>query len=408
MKKSGLLILLLATTLSGDTMLTVGLIWSALKVNGSEMVLALALVMMSVVPYVFQKLVPSVQNLITSAPLYSFSVARGFGIIAALGGLVIPDPVLAWELYIMAGIFTVIIFITQQSLETALSNLVLDKKIDAKTASRILQGAIQLGAFIGATVGGMTIETTGLKSIFVILCGTFLIGALILRLLKELTKELSEETSKNSSSSESPVVDDVVRKKTLASELVLWSALVGIGVLAIQLGSFNYLIPIIFQKLKLWHAFDYGIVSASAGVGALLATTSLLPKRILNVASMLCFIAIGVLDVLLAMTNSVFISSVIALLLGFCFNTARISQRVFIYESVSSKGDGAEWAGRSTLIFQVIKSVAPLVLGLTLTSFGVNAAENVFITLGILMVLLATVLVVYQRNLHSPRIKVAK
>ncbi|WP_437989553.1 hypothetical protein [Sorangium sp. So ce145] len=367
------LIALLAVTLSGDTMLTVALVWTALASSKSTLPLGLTLALMSVAPYALQSAFPQLKSWISRAPLHAFAAARGAGLLVAVGALLLPSPMPLWTLYGVAGAFTITVFIVQQCIETTMASLVLRDVLSAGEASRMSQTSIQLGAFTGGALGGMLLERAGIRFTFIALIGTLAVGSLIPALLRDEVGGV-QRGRQLPSRDPGPQVRPARPSRSSSRSLLLWLALLGVLVLTIQLGSYNYLFPIVMQKGKLWHASDYGLVSASAGVGALLASLIVVAQRAERWQVLASVFVIALADTGLWITRSVVVAMALTFVLGYAFNTLRIRQRTLIFENVASDREGAEWAARTTVVFQVTKAALPILLALVIDASGVTRA----------------------------------
>lgn len=395
------LIVLLALTLSGDTMLTVALIWTVLSNSDSTLPLGLTLALMSAVPYTLQLIVPQLKAWIASGPVHAFAVARFAGLVVATGGLLLPSPIPMWAIYGAAGAFTVTVFMAQQSLETMMAGLALRKVLTAKEASRISQAGIQLGAFMGGALGGLLFEQAGIRWTFAALVGTLLVGTLIPVLLRETAGQLKNAIPAPSAGAAAGDDDAEARKASSSRAIILWLALLGIAALTVQLGGFNYLIPIILKKEKLWLASDYGLVSAAAGVGALLATMVVIGRRLDRWNVIASAFAIALADYGLWATGSVLFAGMLAFMVGYAFNTMRIRQRELIYENVVSDQEGVEWAGRTTVVFQVLKALMPLTLAMVIDLVGIQHAGPMFVILGCSVTVCLLILLIQQARLSA-------
>ncbi|WNG20889.1 hypothetical protein [Cystobacter fuscus] len=395
------LILLLAITLSGDTMLTVALIWTAMANSQSFLPLGMTLALMSAVPYTLQRVFPRMKEWIARRNMQAFATARFAGLLVAASGLLLPSPLPMWGLYAVAGAFTMTAFVAQQALESTMAGLSLRKVLSAKESARISQAGIQLGAFVGGALGGLLYERAGIKWTFVALIGTLAVGALIPALLPGSAEQLtSTHPSKEAGGSSTDATDDAPAADSSRS-LVLWLALVGIAVLTLHLGAYNYLVPIIMQKQKLWAVSDYGVVSAAAGFGALLATSIVIERRgeLWNVA--LSVVALALADYGLWATGSVLLGAALAFLIGYAFNTLRIWQRKIIFENVTTDEEGAEWAGRTTVVFQLLKAAVPLFLALAIDRMGTEQAGPMFVFAGCAIAMSLVLLITRQVRLVS-------
>ncbi|MBJ8032202.1 MFS transporter, partial [Bacillus cereus group sp. N21] len=70
-----------------------------------------------------------------------------------------------FTLYIFAGVFSIILFLSTQSLETYMSQMVLSGEIPAGKASNMLQTAIQIGAFGGNAIAGFMMNVGGFNNV---------------------------------------------------------------------------------------------------------------------------------------------------------------------------------------------------------------------------------------------------
>jgi hypothetical protein len=377
------LILLLAITLSGDTMLTVALIWTALSNSQSFLPLGLILALMSAVPYAIQLVLPRMKGWIARRSLHAFATARFAGFLVALTGLLLPAPLPMWGLYGIAGAFTMTAFVAQQSLESTMAGLALRQVLSAKEASRISQAGIQLGAFVGGALGGLLYERAGIQWTFVALIGTLAVGSLIPVLLRGTAEQLESDNPSPAHGAGGASRDATAALSADSPRAIaLWLALLGIAILTVHLGAYNYLIPIILQKGKQWAVSDYGLVSAAAGFGALLATVIVVGRRGERWNVTLSVFTIAIADYGLCAAGSVLLAAGLAFLIGYAFNTLRIWQRKLIFENVTSDQESVEWAGRTTVVFQLLKAAIPLLLALLIERLGTEQAGTLFVLTG--------------------------
>lgn len=392
------LIGVLAFTQSGDTMLNVALVWTALRESSSATTLSIVLTVMTIAPFLVQLLLPRTKQWMAGKPAEAFRIARLSGIAIGVAGLLLPAPLSLGVLYALAGAFAVVVYLAQQSLETMMSKFVLAGTIDSGEASRVLQSGTQLGAFVGGSLGGLLFETAGIRAIFIVLCATVFVGALAPTLLSRSAAKPSAERAGGAAAEAGP---KLVPGSPAQRLTVLWSALIAIGLLTVQVGGFNLFVPVLCEKVKHWQASDYGIVTASAGLGALVATVRLVPARF-QLALMLGAIGtIAACDVGLWLTGNVLLAALFAALAGFSVNTLRIAQRASIYENVANTEEGAEWSGRTTVMFQATKATVPLVLAGALAVYGIGSAGAAFAVTGAVLGSLLLVLVLQQLRLTS-------
>ncbi|CAH0321734.1 MFS transporter [Priestia megaterium] len=381
-------IIVLALTLCGEGMLTVTLTWTILDEGGSVTQLGLILCIMSVLPFLMQKYSSNLKKLITNSPLSVFSICRSIGIAVVVYSLINSSSLNLNSLYIFAGIFSIILFLSTQSLETFMSQLVLNGKMNSKKASNLLQTSIQIGAFGGNAIAGFMLNMGGFTYVLYALLLSLSIGISIPFFTKRLNQEEAHSYPKKEA-------HKVRNQKLKNNSFVLTLSIIAVGILTIQLSAFNFLIPIIFHDVHQWEPSQYGIVSSAAGVGALIATLigkyeKYIPARI--------FILIAFIDLGLGFLNSWYIAIFCALCLGFVFNRSRIFQRQVMFDNIYHKEETSIWTGRSTVVLQVTKAASPLILAFPLGWFGTINSSFMLGSIGVIVVVLLTIIYSYQRK----------
>jgi hypothetical protein len=383
-------IIVLALTLCGEGILTVTLTWTILDEGGSVAQLGWILCIMSVLPFLMQKYSSGLRKLITNSPLSVFSICRSIGIAVVVYSLINSDSLSLNSLYIFAGIFSIILFLSTQSLETFMSQLVLEGKMPSKKASNLLQTSIQIGAFGGNAIAGFMLNLGGFTYVLYALLLSLSIGISIPFFTKKLNAEGGEGNNDSKKKSH-----DIQNQKLKNNSFVLTLSIIAVGILTIQLSAFNFLIPIIFHDVHQWEPSQYGIVSSAAGVGALIATLigkfeKYIPARI--------FILIAFIDLGLGFINSWYIAIFCALCLGFVFNRSRIFQRQIMFDHIYRKEETSIWTGRSTVVLQVTKAASPLVLAFPIGWFGTIHSSALLGIIGVIVVISLSIIYLYQRK----------
>lgn len=391
--KNFIFMIVLALTLCGEGMLTVTLTWTILDEGGSVTQLSLILCIMSVLPFLIQKYSLNIRRVITNLPLLVFSVARSIGIAVVIFCLINSDSLTLTYLYVFAGIFSIILFLSTQSLETFMSQMVLEGKMHSKNASNLLQTSIQFGAFGGNAIAGFMLSFGGFTYVLYALLLSLSIGILI----PFFTKDINQGVVKNQAKKKIYDYDkeEIPKMNVKNNSFILTLSIIAVGILTVQLASFNFLIPIIFHDVHQWNPSQYGVVSSAAGVGALLATVlgkfeKYVPAKI--------FILIAVIDLGLGFFNSWYISIFFALCLGFVFNRSRIFQRQVMFDHIYEKDATSIWTGRSTVVLQVTKAATPLVLAFPIGWFGTIYSGYLLGSIGVIVVLLLFIIYSYQQK----------
>jgi MFS family permease len=369
-----LFILFLACTLCGEGMLTVTLTWTILDKGGSVTHLGIILALMSILPFLIQKYSKKIRKQITQKPLQVFSIVRFIGIVIVFLSIINFDQLNVLNLYILASLFSIILFLSTQSLETYMSHLVLDGKISASEASNNLQTSIQIGAFGGNALAGFLMNLGGFKFVLYGLTISLGIGIFLPIVLPLLNINNREQITKSALSKSN---DN--NSKLSNNTRILWLSVTGIAVLTIQLAAFNFLVPVLFYDIYHFDPMHYGLVSSAAGVGALLATLVGKFERFIPIQ---IFLLIAVFDIVIGLTKSWYLSMIAAFGLGFAFNRSRITQRTIMFKFLKVKEETSIWASRSTLAFQFTKAFLPLILSFPLQWIGTNNTGNILGVIG--------------------------
>ncbi|OMF12600.1 hypothetical protein BK131_18455 [Paenibacillus amylolyticus] len=383
MMQTILFILFLSITLCGDTILNITLIWSVLEQGGSITHLSIIITIMSLVPILLQKYSFFLKTALKERPLLIFGLARILGIVFLLVFLIqFSGNTNVYGLYLIGGIFSVILFLSNQSLEIYMSQMVLDGKIKSHKASHDLQTAIQIGAFGGSAVTGILLSIGGLPMISTVLMVTLAVGMLAPWLIPILSRSGQVEQNVQKATAEAPQItySDAIRKK------VLNMTILAVVVLTIQLGAINFIVPILFHDIYNWDSSRYGAMGAAMGLGAFLAT---LIRKWEHRIPMYLFILIGVIDIIIGTVQVFTVSLICGFMLGFVFNRTRIMQRSVMFDNLRSREETMKWSGRSTFATQFTRSVVPLVLALPLSLMG---QENTGVLLGTLGVTVTVIL----------------
>lgn len=370
-------ILFLAITLSGEGMLTVTLLWTILDKGGSATNIGLILAIMSVVPFLIQKYVRPVRAVLTHRPLQVFALARLGGLVVLGLPLLFPEEMMIYSLYLLAGLFSVILFLSTQSLEAYMSHMVLEGALSADQASNTLQTSIQIGAFGGNALAGLLLSLGGFFTVMLGLAVSLGIGMVLPYVASFFAAALNPQKREQEAKTIKPTeITEAGRKK------ILQLTVLAVAFLTVQLASFNFLLPILFHDVREWGSLEYGLVSSAAGVGAFLTT---IIGRWVRYVPHHSFLLIAVLDIFIAFFAFWPAVVIMSFLLGFVFNRNRIVQRSMMFAYIRNKEETTLWSSRSTLAFQLMKAVVPLVLVFPLFVVGNQQAGLIFSCIGVIV-----------------------
>lgn len=247
-------------------------------------------------------------------------------------------------LSILAGLLSVTIL---SSYEAKNIQLVLDKQIDKSYSARIIQTVIQVGAFLGAVIGGFILQSIGFKATILLISSLDITVCLIMYIT-----EKSNVVNNNS-----PFTPQIVEMKNKKA-IYLLSLL--LGLVALHISTFNLTIPIIFQDINHWEITDFGIASGLAGMGALSAVFF---KN--NIKKLLFLLTIFVaVDFIFTFNKVIELIIPLCFTIGFCMNSIRIFVRETMISLAENTKQTSSIASISTLFYMLFQSLGSVTLGL--------------------------------------------
>ncbi|MCW5235764.1 MFS transporter [Verminephrobacter eiseniae] len=366
---------LLSLTMVGEGMITVTLLWTSAGMGQSPIFIGVVLFIMNMVPFLAQILFKPMRRAIEQHPLGMIIMPRMIGCVAAsLAGMTLDASGLI-TLIAIAACLTFISFISQQCIETLMGQLTVTGMLDAGTSARLSQTALQSGVFVGNALAGILIAKSGTGWVFFGIAVSFASSLLLLFAAPWVRMGRESPAQTGAGHAAMPAQRHV-------SERTLWLLLAGMALLAVQLSGFNFFVPLIFESRSGTSAADYGLVSAAAGCGALLATFVRFPLRGYIGHAACSAVVIG--DALVTQPVGMVLTSVFAFAIGFGFNISRIRIRQAIFERLTTKQESALWAGRVTVAFRGVSAGAPMLFGLLLMGQVPVAQSWVFAAIGVL------------------------
>lgn len=248
-------------------------------------------------------------------------------------------------LSILAGLLSVTIL---SSYEAKNIQLVLDKQIDKSYSARIIQTVIQVGAFLGAVIGGFILQSIGFKATILLISSLDITVCLIMYITEK------SNVVNNNNSPFTPQIVEMKNKKAI----YLLSLL--LGLVALHISTFNLTIPIIFQDINHWEITDFGIASGLAGMGALSAVFF---KN--NIKKLLFLLTIFVaVDFIFTFNKVIELIIPLCFTIGFCMNSIRIFVRETMISLAENTKQTSSIASISTLFYMLFQSLGSVTLGL--------------------------------------------
>jgi hypothetical protein len=235
-----------------------------------------------------------------------------------------------------------------------------------------MQTAIQLGAFGGAAVGGIALDSYGINRFSVFLCVAGLSTALLARLLPDVKSSSlpSDEEQRHVSAECAPVHGNI---ESIDTRLMRTLCL-GLGMIGFHIAAFNTLTPVVYQNLNHWTAADFGFASGVAGAGAFLA--AFLPAlRVPNYVPVLVF----------APTPPLSIGA--CFLIGYSINHLRIQMRKKLTDIAHTEHEADYVAAQSAFYYLLMQSAAPLILAGLISGpiFSQRAAPTIFVAVALIL-----------------------
>lgn len=401
-RRSMLLVLLLSITLAGDTLFMIGLIWTVVDRGYSTVLLGVVLALTAVLPHAVQWAVPKLRSLIASHPEPVFTVVRAVGVGIALAAVLLrADGIHA--LFGLAAAFSVLFFLSLQVLEVMIAVGVLGGRMTAHYGARLLQTAIQIGAFGGAAMAGVALHSGGMIAVLATNAVTMAVGGLGVALLAR-AKPAGARRREDAGAGEPP---DPAREPGTArspagpapiasehaSRVVRWTATALLVAIMIQLSAFNFLFPIIANRVHGWSAMQFGLLDAVAGAAAFAAVIIGERQAARAGVSFVACVAIGVFNVSLALVAHP-IAVLPAVAIGaFLVTLFRIRQHGRLYEAYSDAEQAARWSSHLVLGLTLSRALVPLVLG---AAAELLAAPALMILVGAALVAATLTLLVRQ------------
>lgn len=169
-----------------------------------------------------------------------------------------------------------------------------------------------------------------------------------------------------------------VKKTKDYTELILLFSLIGF-----HIGTFNIVIPVIFQRINNWNSMYFGVVDALAGIGALLAVfIKQSRKRALLLSLMLILI-----DIVLGYSNIYIMTALATFFTGFCISYISIMIRELIITLSIDNYTSNYISKETTLYYNISTGIAPILISLIISDFGfgIMSARYILFIIAILM-----------------------
>ena len=353
-----------------DLSLLTGLIWQTIKEEGNALAIGVILSIASLLPFVLKKFLIAKFKIQISFKMACIIRVLFFAILLIIGTTNEPKLYFIFAVGICYGVVN---FLTLSSMEFINTCFCLSKEISAKAGARVMQASQQFGACFGSMLGGFLIGNWEVSHFFKLnFTLSILVGIVGFLAAKWLTP------SAQTSSSNAQIVQP--SKHMLKAGFLLCIAL---GFIGFHIGSFNILVPVVYQNVYGWSATILGSTNGMAGVGALLAT--LIPNRALPAIFFGFFIFI--LDGILMFSGLQKLAILSGFFIGFSINYARIAIKERLIHLSINKEEAERLASISTLYFLFFQASAPIIASLVLLVTKNQFAGQIFVIIGFVLAL---------------------
>lgn len=349
-----------------DQAVLTGVVWMSLKLSGSTLPLGIVLCLSVAVPFVLDlasrgRAADIGATWLVALRIVAFLVAALFawcGLATALSFFLL--------IALMVG---TVDFLTASSLEIENTRRVVAGWLPADNAARYMQTAIQVGGFSGSLAGGglLGLLSDSTFLLCVALSGAALSPALLLARMKRGVPVAAQGHEQRPTSQASP-----------APFQMPYAAMACLGLIALHIGAFNSMMPIVYQQVNHWSPTSYGIASGVAGLGAFLAALIPLSKHRLAMFAT----ALIVVDALMVLAPQVLLSMVGAFLVGFITNHLRIVVRSQLMRAANNDAQAALIGSRSTFCAYSMQATAPLLLTFATTASIFGPASGPVLMIG--------------------------
>ena len=350
-----------------DLSLLTGIIWQTIKEEGNALAIGVILSIASLLPFILKKFLIAKFKIHISFKTACIVRVLFFGSLLLFSSSNEPNLYFIFAVGIGYGVVN---FLTLSTMDFINTCFVLEKQVSAKAGARVMQASQQFGACFGSVLGGFLIGNLQVSTFFKLnFALSILIGIIGFALAKWLTPELQAGTTSSGEAISQP------SKNMLKAGLLLCMAL---GFIGFHIGSFNILVPVVYQNVYGWSATILGSTNGMAGVGALLAT--LIPNR--AAPAILLGFLIFILDGILMFSGTQKLAIASGFCIGFCINYARIAVKEKLIHLSINKEEAERLASVSTLYFLFFQASAPIIASLALLATKNQFAGQIFVGIG--------------------------
>lgn len=351
-----------------DMAIVIAMVWFGLQTTGSTFLVGVTLCIATVVPYALEQYLSrhrvvqmSMRRLLyIRLVVFASIVALSFTQAAAL-------PIGFLGIAFLVGVTD---YFTISTLESQNTRLVLAGHTTSDTSARLMQTAIQIGAFGGALLGGVIVDRFAVNATLQIIGIAAIVSLAAIALVAATPAQAGQAAP-------------APRLPSASLGPQLYLLIVVLSMIGFHIGAFNSLVPIVFQKLNGWNATLFGTASGLAGLGAFCA--AVLPRVRLGSYGAVALIIAA--DVAMVYFTHEGVMMAAAGVLGFCINSLRIELRRQLIEAAPDEHTADVIAARSSLFYLLVSGAAPMLLTLFTTQalLGMEGARVLMVASAVLL-----------------------
>lgn len=361
----------LVTLFTGlDMAIVIAMVWFGLETTGSTFLVGATLCIATVVPYAMEQYLS--RHFVVEMSMKRLLCIRLTVFTAILALSFTQAALMPIGFLGIAFLVGVTDYFTISTLESKNTKLVLAGHTTSDTSARLMQTAIQIGAFGGALLGGMIVDVFPVNQTLQIISIAAIVSLGAIALLAATPADAQEAPQPTASQAGTV---------SLGSQLYL--LIVVLSMIGFHIGAFNSLVPIVFQKLNGWNATLFGTASGLAGLGAFCA--AVLPRVRLSSHAAVALIVAA--DVAIVYFANEWVMMGAAFVLGFCINSLRIQLRRQLIDAAPDARTADVIAAKSSLFYLLVSGAAPMLLTLFTTQalLGFEGARALMVASALLL-----------------------
>ncbi|MGC0954297.1 hypothetical protein WKH24_06515 [Pantoea agglomerans] len=372
-----------------DMVVLVGLIWNTYKVTHSPYFLGGVLSASVLIPFITRRFFVTINLLhLNFSQLFTFRMIAYLSIAATAMFNFSSGYAGTALIIILYGLLTLS---TLSTFEAGNFKLVRAGHITSVNSSRLLQTVIQTGAFAGALLSGLLLDTYTFNRIILFISVFDIAMSCIGYFLMADLPGLYEKPEVKSASTRAHPSSSIQPQQKMLILLM--------GVIGLHISSFNILTPAIYQSLNHWGSEQFGIASGAACFGAFLAAAVTSKKERYPLYAILLVLS----DAIFCYIEIQSVNVVSCFFLGLFLNLVRIGLRTEMIDSITEQQSEEAVAAHVTTAYSVCQAAGPIIMALLIseTMMGINAARWLLPAVATILLTGILILSFLKRNMRA-------